>query len=179
MNDLSTWGALTGDEPVASRREIVAAALTMAVAVGAATSAQAQASSNLTFSNPPGLSSPRGAYSHVVEVNGPHRTVHIAGQAGVSASGKIAEGFRAQAVQVMENLKIALLSVGGDFEHVVKLNSYLTDIEANANELREVRAQYFTNKSALPAATLVQVVRLANPNLLLEVEVIAVLPPKA
>ena len=79
----------------------------------------------------------------------------------------------------MENLKIALLSVGGDFEHVVKLNSYLTDIEANANEFREVRAQYFTNKSALPAATLVQVVRLANPNLLLEVEVIAVLPPKA
>ena len=177
MNDLSTCGALTHDEPIASRREIVATALTMAVVAG--TSAQAQASSNLTFSNPPGLSSPRVAYSHVVEVNSPHRTVYIAGQTGVSASGKIAEGFRAQAVQVMENLKIALLSVGGDFEHVVKLNSYLTDIEANANEFREVRAQYFTSKSALPAATLVQVVRLANPNLLLEVEAIAVLPPKA
>jgi 2-iminobutanoate/2-iminopropanoate deaminase len=175
MNDLSTCGASTGDEPVASRREVVAAALTMAVGAGAATRAQAQASSNLTFSNPPGLSNPP-AYSHVVEVNGPHRTVYIAGQTGVSASGKIAEGFRAQAVQVMENLKTALSSVGGDFEHVVKLNSYLTDIEANANEFREVRAQYFTNKSALPAATLVQVVRLANPNFLLEVEVIAVLP---
>jgi enamine deaminase RidA (YjgF/YER057c/UK114 family) len=178
MNDLSACGALIGDGSVASRREVVGAALTMAVAAGAASSAQAQASSNLTFSNPPGLSSPP-AYSHVVEVNGPHRTVYIAGQTGVSASGKIAEGFRAQAAQVMENLKIALLSVGGDFEHVVKLNSYLTDIEANANEFREVRAQYFTNKSALPAATLVQVVRLANPNFLLEVEVIAVLPPKA
>jgi enamine deaminase RidA (YjgF/YER057c/UK114 family) len=82
-------------------------------------------------------------------------------------------------VQAMENLKIALVSVGGDFEHVAKINSYLTDIEANANEFREVRAQYFTNKSALPAATLVQVARLANPNFLLEVEVIAVLPPKA
>ncbi|HEY6331244.1 MAG TPA: hypothetical protein VI756_18095, partial [Blastocatellia bacterium] len=73
MNDLSTGAAPTGDEPVASRREIVAAALTMAVAAGAATSAQAQVSPNLTFSNPPGLSSPP-AYSHVVEVNGPHRT---------------------------------------------------------------------------------------------------------
>jgi enamine deaminase RidA (YjgF/YER057c/UK114 family) len=177
MNDLSTCGPLTVDESVASRREIVAA-LSMAVAAGAATSAQAQAPSNLTFSNPLGLSSP-SAYSHVVEVNGPHRTVYIAGQTGVNASGKIAEGFRAQAVQVMENLRIALLSVGGDFEHVVKLNSYLTDIEANANEFREVRAQYFSNKSALPAATLVQVVRLANPNFLLEVEGIAVLPPKA
>lgn len=168
MNDLSACRALTGDEPVVSRREIVAAA-TVVFAASTATSARAQASPNLTFSNPPGLPSPRGAYSHVVEVNGPHRTVHIAGQVGVSASGKIAEGFRDQAVQTMENLKIALQSVGGDFEHVVKLNSYLIDIEANADEFREVRAQYFTSKAALPAATLVQVARLANPNLLLEV----------
>jgi hypothetical protein len=36
MNDLSPCGTLIGDEPVASRREIVAAALTMAVAAGAA-----------------------------------------------------------------------------------------------------------------------------------------------
>jgi enamine deaminase RidA (YjgF/YER057c/UK114 family) len=114
----------------------------------------------------------------VVQVTGPHRTVYIAGQTGVNASGKIAEGFRAQTVQVMENLKTALSSVGGDFEHVVKLNSYLTDIEANANEFREVRAQYFTNKTALPASTLVQVQRLANAKLLLEVEAIAVLPLK-
>jgi enamine deaminase RidA (YjgF/YER057c/UK114 family) len=177
MNESRICASLTGDEPVASRREIVATAVTMAVAASAASGAQAQTPSNLTFSNPPGLSSPP-TYSHVVEVNGPHRTVYIAGQTGVAANGKIAEGFRAQAVQVMENLKIALASVGGDFEHVVKLNSYLTDIEANANEFREVRAQYFTNKSTLPAATLVQVVRLANPNFLLEVEVIALLPPK-
>ena len=78
----------------------------------------------------------------------------------------------------MENLKTALASVGGDFEHVVKLNSYLTDIEANANEFREIRAQYFTNKSTLPAATLVQVVRLANSSFLLEVEMIASYRPK-
>ena len=177
MNESRICASLTSDEPVASRREIVATAATMAVAASAASSAQAQTPPNLTFSNPPGLSSPP-TYSHVVEVNGPHRTVYIAGQTGVAANGKIAESFRAQAVQVMENLKIALASVGGDFEHVVKLNSYLTNIEANANEFREVRAQYFTNKSTLPAATLVQVVRLANPNFLLEVEVIAVLPPK-
>jgi hypothetical protein len=90
MNDLSTCGALTGDNTVASRRQVVGAALSMAVAAGAATSAQAQASSSLVFSNPTDLSNSRGAYSHVVEVNGPHRTVYIAGQTGVSASGKIA-----------------------------------------------------------------------------------------
>jgi len=134
--------------------------------------------SNLRFSNPPGLSTPP-TYSHVVEVNGPHRTVYIAGQTGVDAGGKVAQGFRAQAVQVMENLKAALASVGGGFEHVVKLNSYLIDIEANVVEFREVRGSYFPNKAALPAATLLQVPRLANPAFLLEVEAIAILPPKA
>ena len=49
---------------------------------------------------------------------------------------------------------------------------------ANAKEFPEVPAQYFTNKLALLPAALVQVVRLANPNLLLVVEVIGVLPPK-
>lgn len=129
------------------------------------------------FSNPKGLSSPP-TYSHVVEVSGTQRTIYIAGQTGADATGKVAQGFRAQAVQVMENLKIALASVGAGFEHVVKINNYLTDIEANAAEFREVRAGYF-NKSALPASTLVQVARLANPAFLLEVEAIAVLPPKA
>ena len=112
-------------EPLASRREIVAAAVTVAAAVAGTTgNAQAQTPPKLRFSNPPGMSTPP-TYSHVVEVDGPHRTVYLAGQTGVDATGKIAEGFRPQAVQVMENLKTALASVGGGFEHVVKLNSGL------------------------------------------------------
>ena len=148
----------------------------MSAAAVAGTTGNAQAM--LRFSNPPGMSTPP-TYSHVVEVNGPHRTVYLAGQTGVDATGKIAEGFRAQAVQVMENLKTALASVGGGFEHVVKLNSYLTNIETNGTEFREVRGSYFPNKQALPASTLVQVPRLANPAFLLEIEAIAILPPKA
>src|SRR5437660_8771001 len=163
------------EEP--SRRDLVAAAVTVAAVAGAASSAQAQARADVRHFNPPGMSSPP-TYSHVVEVNGPHRTVYFAGQTGVDANGRLVGDFRTQAVQVFENIKTALASVGGGFEHVVKLNSYLTDIEANADEYREVRASYFTNKAALPAATLVQVARLANPAYLLEVEAIAILPPK-
>jgi enamine deaminase RidA (YjgF/YER057c/UK114 family) len=149
-------------------------------AAGAASGggAQAQTPSNLHFSNPPGMSKPP-TYSHVVEVSGPHRTVYLAGQTGVDASGKVAEGFRGQAVQVFENIKTALASVGGNFDNVVKLTSYLTNMEANAAEYRTVRASYFPNKSALPASTLLQISRLANSAYLLEVEVIAVLPPRA
>jgi 2-iminobutanoate/2-iminopropanoate deaminase len=169
------------DEPIASRRDLVTAAVTMAAAAGAAGtagSAQAQATADVRCSNPPGMSTP-AAYHHVVEVNGPHRTIYVAGQTGADATGKVAPDFRAQAVQVFENIKTALASVGGSFDNVVKLTSYLTNIEANAPEYRQVRASYFTNRSALPASTLLQVPRLANPAYLLEVEVIAVLPPRA
>ena len=164
------------DHP-ASRRDVVAAAVTIAAA-GAAGEAHAQTPSNLRFFNPPGMSKPP-TYSHVVEVNGPNRTIYLAGQTGVDANGKVAEGFRAQAVQVMENIKMALAAVGGGFEHIVKLTSYLTNLEANGAEFREVRGSYFPNKDALPASTLLQISRLANPAYLLEVEAIAILPPRA
>jgi enamine deaminase RidA (YjgF/YER057c/UK114 family) len=169
---------LMADQPDASRRDFVAAAVTIAATAGAAAEAQAQAPSNLRFSNPPGMSKPP-SYSHVVEVNGPHRTVYLAGQTGVDANGKVAEGIRGQTVQVMENIKTALASVGGGFEHVVRLTSYLTNLEVDGAVFREVRASYFPNKEALPASTLLQVSRLANPAYLVEIDVIAVLPPKA
>jgi enamine deaminase RidA (YjgF/YER057c/UK114 family) len=170
--------SVPSSEPVASRRKFVAA-VTAAAAVGTAGAAQAQTPANpLRYSNPDGMTKPT-AYSQVVEVNGPHRIIFIAGQTGVDAGGKAAQGFRAQAMQVFENIKTALNSVGGDFEHVVKITTYLTDIEQNADAYREVRASFFANKATLPASTLLQVTRLANPSYLIEVEAMAVLPPKA
>ena len=183
MSSEPTYPSSLGDEPNASRRGFVAAA-TMAAAAGAASasgaggSAQAQAAPSVRHQNPPGMSKPP-TYSHVVEVSGPHRTVYLAGQTGVDANGKVAEGFRGQAVQVFENIKTALAAVGGGFEHIVKLTSYLTNLDANGAEFREIRGSYFPNKQALPASTLLQVPRLANPAFLVEVEAIAILPPKA
>ena len=124
--------SVPSSEPVASRREFVAA-VTVAAAVGTAGAAQAQTPANpLWYSNPDGMTKPT-AYSQVVEVNGPHRIIFIAGQTGVDAGGKAVQDFRAQAMQVFENIKTALNSVGGDFEHVVKITTYLTDIEQNAD----------------------------------------------
>lgn len=162
----------------ASRREFVAAAVTLAAAAGAATGAEAQTQPLLRFSNPPGMSSPPG-YSHVIEVTGPARTVYFAGQTGADANNKVSSDFREQAVQVFENIKIALASVGAGFENVVKLTAYHTNLDANAAIYREVRSSYFKNKAALPGHTLLQISRLANPAYQIEVELIAVLPLKA
>ena len=126
------------------------------------------------FLNPDTLTKPP-AYSQVVEVTTPGRMVFISGQIGVGRDGKLAPGdFRAQAVQVFENLKAALAAVGARFEHVVKINNYIIEIEQQAI-LREVRLLYI-NKAAPPASTSVRVVGFAREGALLEVEAIAVLP---
>ena len=163
----------------ASRRDFVTAVTAVAAAgtAAASTSAQAaQAGPNVRHSNPAGLQQP-AAYSQLVEVNGPHRLVFVAGQTGVDASGKAAVGFRAQAQQAFNNIKTALASVGGTMDHVVRLTTYLTDIQQDADVYREVRAAFLPNKSALPASTLLQVTRLADPAYLIEVDAVAILPP--
>jgi enamine deaminase RidA (YjgF/YER057c/UK114 family) len=166
--------------PAASRRDFVAAvtAMTAASAAAATDSAHAQTGASVRHSNPSGMTQPT-AYSQLVEVNGPHRLIFVAGQTGVDASGKTAKEFRAQAVQAFENIKVALASVGGSMDNVVRLVTYLTDIEQNADAYREVRASFFANKSALPASTLLQITRLANPSFLIEVDATAILPPIA
>jgi enamine deaminase RidA (YjgF/YER057c/UK114 family) len=133
---------------------------------------------NLRFLNPPALSKPTG-YSHVGEMTGPGRTVYIAGQLGLDATGKLggAPGdFRAQAIQTYENLKTALASVGASFEHVVKFNNYLTDIATQIPIFREVRERYLS-KEKMPASTTVQITRLAREGALIEIEAVAILPP--
>jgi enamine deaminase RidA (YjgF/YER057c/UK114 family) len=131
---------------------------------------------DIRFINPETLAKPP-SYTHVVEVTGPCRTVYIAGQLGTDRDGHVASGFRAQAVQVFENLKAALAAVGASFRDVVKVNSYLADI-GDLPVLREVRAPYL-NAAALPASTTIAVTEFARPGALLEVEAVAVLPLKA
>ena len=73
----------------------------------------------------------------------------------------------------MENLKAALAAAGATFENVVKVNTYVTDM-SQLKALREIRSGYFGSNP--PASTLVQVVALAVPDLMIEVEAIAVVP---
>ena len=124
--------------------------------------------------NPPALSTPTG-YTHVVEVTGPAKTVYVAGQIALDKSGNLVGGsdMKAQAEQVFKNLEAALAAAGATFKNVVKMNMYTTDI-SQVQAIRDVRSRYLT--SDLPASTLVQVVRLARPDLLLEIEVVAAVP---
>jgi enamine deaminase RidA (YjgF/YER057c/UK114 family) len=132
---------------------------------------------NIRFINPDALTKPP-TYTQVVEVTGPGRTVFIAGQLATGPDGNlVSRDFRAQAVQVFENLKAALAAVGATFKDVVKINSYMADI-AHLPVLRDVRAGYL-NAAALPASTTLGNSSFAREGALLEVEVVASLPAKA
>lgn len=131
----------------------------------------AQGAAAIERMNPQGLSTPTG-YSHVVSARG-GKTIYIAGQIALDAKGQlVGKGdLAAQAKQVFENLAIALKAAGATFDHVVKTNYYLRDASQVA-VVREIRSKYFTKE--LPASTLIEVPRLAQPDFLIEIEVIAV-----
>ncbi len=121
--------------------------------------------------NPTTLHKPTG-YTHVVEATG-DRTLYISGQIALDQSGAVVGkgDLKAQTRQVFENLKAALAASGASFDHVAKITVFMTDL-AEIQVFREVRNLYFTKE--LPASSLVQVVRLARPELMIEIEAVAV-----
>ena len=126
---------------------------------------------NVRYVNPTTLSVPTG-YSRVVEVQS-GRTIYIAGQVAVDKSGNDVgkNDFVAQATQVFENLKLALAAAGATFDNLVKVTTFVTNM-SHLQTLRTLRAKYY-GKNA-PASTLVQVGKLANEELMIEIEAIAV-----
>jgi enamine deaminase RidA (YjgF/YER057c/UK114 family) len=121
-------------------------------------------------SNPPALHKPVG-YTHIVEA-APRRTVYISGQVAIEQAGTLVGpgDLAAQAEQVFKNLRAALESAGATFEDVAKITVFMVDA-SQIQVYRDARARHFTGH--LPASTLVQVVRLARPEWLIEIEAIA------
>ena len=111
---------------------------------------------------------PRG-YSHAIKVD---NTIYVSGQVGIGEDNTVVPGgFEAQAKQALENLKRVLEAAGASFKDVVKLNTYVTTMELMP-VYRELRRNYLSDH--YPASTLVQVAGLALPELLIEIEAIAV-----
>ncbi len=77
----------------------------------------------------------------------------------------------AQVKQVFANLEAVLGQVGADFSRVIKFTIYVTDIDG----YRAALAGDTPFMTGAPASTLVEVSRLASPELLVEVEAIVAL----
>ncbi len=125
------------------------------------------------FINPETMPSTFG-YSHVVEVSSAKRTIYISGQVAINTDGQIVGvgDVAIQTRQVFENIKSALETSELKFNDVVKLTFFLTDISQMAI-VRDIRDQYIDTKNP-PASSAVEVRKLINDNLLIEIEAIAV-----
>ncbi len=125
------------------------------------------------FVNPAELVKPSG-YTHVVVSQGVGKIVYISGQIPFNAQGKlIGKGdFRAQAIQVYQNLKVALSACGADFSSVVKMSTFIGNYSPEYLKIvREVRSIYLPKENP-PANTTVGVT--LSPDVLIEIDAIAV-----
>jgi reactive intermediate/imine deaminase len=99
-------------------------------------------------------------------------TVYVSGQVPLDADGHLvgAGDFEAQARKTFENLGTVLDRAGASFADVVKLTVFVTDI-GRLPDYGRIKAEYIQGQQ--PASTAVQVVALAVPGMMIELEAIA------
>ncbi|WP_424211070.1 RidA family protein [Streptomyces sp. BI20] len=117
---------------------------------------------------------PGNGYAHVVWGTG--RFAAISGQCAFDESGAVVGvgDPAAQAERVFENLRRCLAAAGADFRDVIKLTYFLTDM-AHLPAVRAARDAALP-AGVTPASSAVRVAGLVRPELLLEVEALALLP---
>ena len=114
-------------------------------------------------------------FSHYTDAVRAGDLLFISGCVAIDADGKlVGEGdVVAQARQVFANIGLCLGVAGASFADVVKVTTFLTDIDDRAR-INPVRQEVFGD--ARPASTLVEVSALVLPEFLIEVEAVAVVP---
>lgn len=129
--------------------------------------------SRKTATNPPGVAAPiRPYYSNCVKITaGP--LLFISGQVALDPEGRlVGKGDpAAQTVQTLENIKAIVTANGATMDDIVKVTVYVTDMK-HFDRIAEVRSRYFPKNG--PASVIVEVSRLALPDLLVEIEAVAV-----
>jgi enamine deaminase RidA (YjgF/YER057c/UK114 family) len=117
------------------------------------------------------------AFTNVVTVTGPVKTVYIGGQDAVDASGAIVGkgDLKAQTEQILKNIKAALAAAGAQPEHVIKWNIYVVQGQSVQEGFAAFQSVWGNHPNP-PAITVTFVTGLAHPDFLAEMDAIAVVP---
>ncbi|HEV2055534.1 MAG TPA: RidA family protein [Methylomirabilota bacterium] len=130
---------------------------------------------------PKSFGAPLGMYSHGMVAPGGEIVV-VAGQVGMGQGGQVAGGdVVAQTKQALDNVRAVVEAAGCAMRDIVRFQTFLThagDIDGFMKARAEVFPSYFPD-GAYPPNTLLVVTRLVKPELLVEIEAMAVKPAKA
>ena len=128
------------------------------------------------YINPPSLHQ-NPAFTNVVQVTGPVKTIYVGGQNAVDTTGAIVGkgDFKAQSEQVLKNIQAALEAGGAQLEHVIKWNMYVIQGQS-LQEGFAVFQQFWGNRRNPPAISMAFVAGLAHPDFLVEIDAIAIVP---
>jgi 2-iminobutanoate/2-iminopropanoate deaminase len=119
-----------------------------------------------------GLAAPLSHYTDAVRFG---NILFVSGLTAHDAEGRLVGGSDAagQTRQILTNLNRVLDAAGATMADVLKVTVFLTDIDDRA-AINPVRQEFFG--SARPASTLVEVSRLALPDMKVEIEAVVGLP---
>jgi 2-iminobutanoate/2-iminopropanoate deaminase len=120
--------------------------------------------------NPSTIAPPLGAYVHSLEIPAGARTLYVSGQVGMAPDGRIPEAFEQQADRAWRNLLEILASAGMGPSDIVKMSTFMTRPEHYVLA-REARNRHLGDHR--PTSTSVVVTALADPRLMIEIEVVA------
>jgi len=110
-------------------------------------------------------------YVHAVVADG---TLHVSGQVATDADGDVVgEDIETRTRQALENVG-RLEEVGVGFEEVVKVTSYLVDVQGDYDGFKTVFGEFFDDP--LPCHTMLGVADPADEAFLVELEIEAPLP---
>jgi enamine deaminase RidA (YjgF/YER057c/UK114 family) len=117
------------------------------------------------------------AFTQVINVTGPARTIYIGGQDALDAHGNIVGkgDLAAQTQQVLINLRNALAAASAKPEHIIKWNVYLVQGQSLQAGFTAFQ-QFWGYQPDPPTITGIYVSGLAHPDFLVEMDAIAVVP---
>jgi enamine deaminase RidA (YjgF/YER057c/UK114 family) len=129
------------------------------------------------YINPPGIFK-HPAFTRIVTVKGPMKLVFIAGQTPSEENYRpVAPGdYRAQYIKVMENLTLQLKAAGAGWDDVVYRRIFVRDVDEYMRVTREPGIPKYGSADKAPPSTLIGVTRLSNPDFLIEIDLVAVVP---
>ena len=127
----------------------------------------------ITRGNPPGMKNVRASvYNHFVRVDRPGSLIFVSGQLARDENGnQVGVGnMLEQTRQCIRNIDRCLVAAGAGLTDIVSTTVYTTDMR-EFKGIVAAREEFF--KANLPTSTMVEVNHLAEPGLMVEIQVIA------